>query len=259
MLLTVKIGKSQLTAYSQGFEGNHRRCVIKTKALRKKKIVILVFALLTITSIGMIVYSRSYEEEPLQWTSNFNIIHVIPELVTTDVENEIDTEAATFELEETTPLLPTASQGNPFAPQVIQRDISMRILTDDYVDDSNDLHFFASTTVHTVQSLGIFELTAYCLCIICTEHYSYQHPRNANNPNFTQRTAGGTIPRAGRTVAVDPRIIPFGSRILINGQTYLAEDRGGAIMGRIIDIFMDSHQTALEFGRREAEVFLILD
>ena len=70
-------------------------------------------------------------------------------------------------------------------------------------------------------------------------------------------TATGTHGKAGRTIAVDPSIIPYGSRVLVGGYVFIAEDTGSAIRGRHIDLFMDTHEVAMQFGRREGEVFLI--
>ena len=44
--------------------------------------------------------------------------------------------------------------------------------------------------------------------------------------------------------------------MIINGQLYTVEDRGGAIQGNHIDIYFDTHQEALNFGKQEADVFL---
>ena len=104
-------------------------------------------------------------------------------------------------------------------------------------------------------SLGIFVLTAYCPCVRCTGVWSAEHPSRAGT-DFIQKTASGTIPKEGRTIAVDTSIIPFGTMVVINGHEYIAEDRGGVIRGNIIDIFFDCHQEALEFGRQKAEVFI---
>lgn len=69
------------------------------------------------------------------------------------------------------------------------------------------------------------------------------------------RTATGTVPEEGRTVAVDPEIIPLGSRLAINGQGgYIAEDTGGAIKGNRIDIYMLEREAALYWGRQPVEV-----
>lgn len=63
-------------------------------------------------------------------------------------------------------------------------------------------------------------------------------------------TATGTKATAGRTIAVDPSIIPYGTEIIINGHTYIAEDTGGAVKGNRVDIFFDTHEEARQFGRQ---------
>lgn len=96
----------------------------------------------------------------------------------------------------------------------------------------------------TFKSLGTFTLTAYCACSSCCD-------------KSDGITATGTIATQGRTIAVDPRVIPYGTRVMINGNIYIAEDCGGAIGGNRIDVFFNNHQDALYFGVQKAEVFLI--
>ncbi len=64
-------------------------------------------------------------------------------------------------------------------------------------------------------------------------------------------TASGARVRPG-TVAVDPAVIPLGSKLRIDGLpgVYRAEDTGGGVRGAHVDVFMDSRGAALEFGRR---------
>lgn len=69
-------------------------------------------------------------------------------------------------------------------------------------------------------------------------------------------TATGTTPTAGRTIAVDPNVIPYGTEVVIDGQTYIAEDCGGAINGNRIDIVVETHEEALGKGIRSAEVYI---
>lgn len=103
-----------------------------------------------------------------------------------------------------------------------------------------------SEPVEILTSLGEFVLTAYCY-----ENY----PHICNNGDATS-TATGTKPTEGRTIAVDPRVIPYGTEVVINDHTYIAEDTGGAIKGNRIDICFASHDEALRFGKRTAEVFI---
>lgn len=93
-----------------------------------------------------------------------------------------------------------------------------------------------------LQSLGTFKLTAYCPCPQCCGEW-------ADGITYTMTEA-----TAGRTVAVDPKVIPLGSTVYINGTPYVAEDIGGAIKGNRIDVFFPDHQTARQFGVQYAEV-----
>ncbi len=93
------------------------------------------------------------------------------------------------------------------------------------------------------QSLGTFRITHYCSCFYCCGGWG-----NA--------TASGTAATPGRTIAVDPSVIPLGTRVIINGNVYVAEDTGGAITGNKIDIFVADHTTAITSGVYYAEVYL---
>ena len=93
------------------------------------------------------------------------------------------------------------------------------------------------------ESLGEYVLTAYCSCSRCSGGWG-------------SKTATGTKCKEGRTIAVDPNKIPYGSTVVINGHEYVAEDCGGGIKGNHIDIYFNSHQECLEFGRQKAEVFI---
>lgn len=96
------------------------------------------------------------------------------------------------------------------------------------------------------RKLGNFELTWYCPCEKCV------------GKKKEVRTATGTKPKANRTIAVDPTKIPLGSIVYIEGYGYfIAEDTGSAIKSNRIDIFVDSHEIALQLGKRHANVYLL--
>ena len=68
------------------------------------------------------------------------------------------------------------------------------------------------------------------------------------------RTATGTWPSRG-TIAVDPRVIPTGTKLWVEGYgEAVAADTGGAIIGNRIDLYMDSKDECLQWGRRKVEV-----
>ena len=98
--------------------------------------------------------------------------------------------------------------------------------------------------VSSVQNLGSFRITGYCACRKCSAGWG-------------GRTSSGAMAVSRRTVAVDPRVIPMGSRLLINGQVYVAEDVGGGVKGNHVDIYCDSHAQAKSFPFQSAQVFLL--
>ena len=101
-------------------------------------------------------------------------------------------------------------------------------------------------------SLGDFKLTAYCSCFVCCGEWAY------NRPNGVVYGAIGEELIEGYSIAVDPNVIPYRTEVIINGNTYKAQDCGGAIKGNKIDIYFEDHQKALEFGVQYAEVFVKL-
>lgn len=77
-------------------------------------------------------------------------------------------------------------------------------------------------------------------------------------------TASGARAKRG-TVAVDPRVIPLGTKLYIKSLTpgvpdygfAIAQDTGGAIKGNKIDLFMDTVWECLQFGRRPVMVYIL--
>jgi len=70
-------------------------------------------------------------------------------------------------------------------------------------------------------------------------------------------TASGQPTQEGRTIAAD-KSIPFGTEVYIPElrQTYTVADRGGAIKGDRLDLYIESLEDALEFGVKDLEVFI---
>jgi 3D (Asp-Asp-Asp) domain-containing protein len=85
--------------------------------------------------------------------------------------------------------------------------------------------------------------TAYCPCEECSEGYGTM-------------TATGTTATEGRTIAVDPKVIPYGTNVLIGDRLYVAEDCGGLIKGNKIDIYFDNHKKVENFGKQKLTAYL---
>ena len=95
----------------------------------------------------------------------------------------------------------------------------------------------SSTPSTTAKTSGtIYKITAYCPCSKC-----------CGKSNAI--TASGTKAKAGRTVAASSKFA-MGTKLNINGHIYTVEDRGGAINGNKIDIFVNTHAEALAWGVR---------
>ena len=94
--------------------------------------------------------------------------------------------------------------------------------------------------------IGEFTVTAYC-----GENY----PHICNDGDAT-KTSTGVVPAAGRTIAVDPEVIPYGTEVIIDGHSYIAEDCGGGIVGNKIDIFFENHSDALKFGKKKKIIYI---
>ena len=92
--------------------------------------------------------------------------------------------------------------------------------------------------------LGEFQVTGYCSCSLCC------------GEKEEKLTKSETVPKAAHTIAADPSVIPLGTRIVIDGVSYVVEDTGKAIKGNRLDIYFDTHQEAGRYGRKEKYVYL---
>lgn len=94
--------------------------------------------------------------------------------------------------------------------------------------------------------LGTYLLTAYCPCEICCGQWS-----NTENPV----TASGNPAVEGVTIAA-PSEFAFGTELVINGHTYVVQDRGGAITGNHLDVYFSTHEKALNFAMGYYDVYM---
>lgn len=122
-------------------------------------------------------------------------------------------------------------------------------IVENFVESVEKTNFEIETTEKTYTEKEMI-ITAYCPCEKCCGVYATNRQKDKNG-NDIVLTASGKEAKAGRTVAVDPRYIPYGTEIIIDGKTYIAEDCGGAIKGEDkIDIYFASHSEALSFGKQ---------
>ena len=107
---------------------------------------------------------------------------------------------------------------------------SLVTLSDEYHALYDDTHGCNETAW---QQAGEFTICHYCSCPLCCGKRD-------------GITSSGTVAEMGRTVAVDPDVIPLGSEVLLNGVVYVAEDTG--VHGRVIDVYIDRHEQAKSMG-----------
>jgi 3D (Asp-Asp-Asp) domain-containing protein len=70
------------------------------------------------------------------------------------------------------------------------------------------------------------------------------------------RTSTGRKASTTQGVAVDPKMIPLGSNVKIGNKWYIADDVGGDIKGRHIDLRLPSRGECLKFGRRTMKIYV---
>lgn len=109
-----------------------------------------------------------------------------------------------------------------------------------------------TATSNVVQKAGIdFEYKKMIKNVSMTAYSSEE-------PGIGTKTASGTRVTEGRTIAVDPDVIPIGWWVYIEGLGFRrAEDTGGAIKGNKIDVYYDSLSHARNFGRKSRTVYVI--
>ncbi|HFL3653831.1 TPA: 3D domain-containing protein [Clostridioides difficile] len=101
-----------------------------------------------------------------------------------------------------------------------------------------------------LEDLGSFIATAYCPCEKCCEQWA-SSPEN-------KITSIGVGAYQGNTVAVDPNIIPYGTKIYVEGiGVLIATDCGGAIKGNRLDIYYSTHDECDKFGKQTVKVFKV--
>ena len=94
------------------------------------------------------------------------------------------------------------------------------------------------------ECLGTYKITHYCGGACC-------------NDQWAGVTSTGAPLVEGDTIAVDPTIIPYGTKVIINGHIFTASDCGGAIKGNHIDVFVNDHNRGNNLGVYFTNVYLL--
>lgn len=123
--------------------------------------------------------------------------------------------------------------------------------------NSRDLISNAYKNGEKIDFLGRQYSIAYMKSVEATAFYN-----SGSNGNHTTATGNPTMYNTSgwSTIAVDPRVIPLGTKVYIEGYGFgIAHDTGGAIKGNIIDVFMPSREAAYTWGRKRGVKMYILE
>lgn len=124
----------------------------------------------------------------------------------------------------------------------------MRMTADEDKVIYKGIYITKSYITYEYVSLGTFMTTGYDACVQCC----------GNTLGITASGVHVHYDEDGETTcAVDTRVIPFGTRLLINGRVYVAEDRGSAVIGNHVDLYFPTHQEAVDYATQYVEVFII--
>ncbi len=102
-----------------------------------------------------------------------------------------------------------------------------------------------STIYQKGESLGMFTTTGYCNGTCCG--------------GGSGLTYSGTVPQANHTISADLSKYPIGTKLMIHDIVYTVEDMGSSVKGNWVDIFYDTHEEALNHGKKTEEVFTVIE
>ena len=121
---------------------------------------------------------------------------------------------------------------------------STRVLDDTYGFYGSDIGEINASSDQYGECLGTYKITHYCGGACC-------------NDQWAGVTSTGAPLVEGDTIAVDPTIIPYGTKVIINGHIFTASDCGGAIKGNHIDVFVNDHNRGNNLGVYFTNVYLL--
>jgi 3D (Asp-Asp-Asp) domain-containing protein len=128
------------------------------------------------------------------------------------------------------------------------------IEADEAIPEPDEDEKIQSALLEKAVEVGETKITHYCICKKCCG-------KDPDHPAYGI-TASGAEAKPYVTVAVDPKLIPLGSDVLVDYgggviQAYLAQDTGSGVNGSHIDLCVEDHQTAINLGVKTAKVWFI--
>lgn len=119
-----------------------------------------------------------------------------------------------------------------------------RILTDtDIQYESSDINEENGTDHIKGENLGNFKVSYFCSSDLCSDL------ANANASEETPMVEEYTI-------ATDPEVIPYGTKIMVNGHIYTAADTGRIVKGKEVAIYLNDHTKEKIIGENQVDVYL---
>lgn len=184
---------------------------------------------ITLSMLALVKHAQTYKvENTTNETNNEVIQYLLPDEVQNEVKNETERKITTEEDKK--------EEEN----KEDKKETTSRSSDTERKTTTTQTKKTTTTTKKETNNNGEwqkFTATAYCPCAQC-----------CGKTNGI--TASGAKAKAGVTVAMSSKYA-FGTKIEIKGMgTYIVQDRGGAIGSNRIDIFFNTHQEALNFGRK---------
>ena len=131
--------------------------------------------------------------------------------------------------------------GTVYIPEAVW---ATRILEENYNLEGTDVNEQNATAEQYGDSIGEYTIDYYCSCETCRAKAS-------------KVKATGTPVVEGQTIAVDPDEIPYGTKVIIDGHVFTAEDYDTAGKEKHISIYVNEHETAQKLNEKKAEVHLV--
>ena len=131
--------------------------------------------------------------------------------------------------------------GTVYIPEAVW---ATRILEENYNLEGTDVNEQNATAEQYGDSIGEYTIDYYCSCETCRAKAS-------------KVKATGTPVVEGQTIAVDPDEIPYGTKVIIDGHVFTAEDYDTSGKEKHISIYVNEHETAQKLNEKKAEVHLV--